>query len=258
MTSPDILAPPLEPRDRILVVGKTGTGKSHLVKTRLLSAHPRVVALDQKGEYVVGGSDAPPGMRALRAVSVDEFVELMTGADPADHGELAVAVQCFGRTWEQRADNVRTVIDTLADCRDLLVIVDEVALLPRESWQDLEYLACLSRSWGQPVVMVAQRATQIPKTAREQATRVVSFRQNALNDAAALVDLCGPDAERITSLPRFQYFYWHETHADLPYAAPAETHRQPTLEQTTARAAPSKTLTRRKAKRTAARKPKSP
>jgi thioesterase domain-containing protein len=71
-------------------------------------------------------------------------------------------------------------------------------------------LAVLSRAWGVPLVLVAQRAVSIPKTAREQVSKLISFRQSSPDDIAALAERIGAKAEKVAKLPRYEFVAWDE------------------------------------------------
>jgi hypothetical protein len=93
-----------------------------------------------------------------------------------------------------------------------VLVVEECALLKRAP-DALVYLATQSRHWGVPLVLIAQRAVRIHIDAREQCSKIISFRQSSPDDVAALVERCGAKAERVLTLPRFKFWSWDESQA---------------------------------------------
>jgi len=182
----------LQPHERLLVVGITGAGKSSYVQ-KIVKDAPRVVVWDYHGEY-----------KELEQVTVDEFSAKIEN----ENDNLRVAVKPEAKDLDDVSSEFVAFADLLPYSENHLTVIDEVGLLRGKAAGRLDYIATQSRHWSQPLVLVAQRATQIPKTAREQASKIVSFRQTSPDDVAALVDRIGEKAQRIKSLPRFQLVQW--------------------------------------------------
>lgn len=199
----------LAAHERKVVVGISGSGKSYHVKTRLVAKLARVVIWDPKDEYAED-SELGEGVEGIERVTVAEFAERLD----ADDGEpMRLAVVPEWSNVEGLCGAFRSFASLVKTARDVTLVVDEVALL-RGATGELEMLAILSRAWGVPLVMVAQRAVSIPKTAREQVSWLVSFRQSSPDDVAALAERIGEEkASRIPKLPRRQFVEWREAEA---------------------------------------------
>jgi len=203
----------LEPEDVVVVLGVRGTGKSFWAKQQILREHPRVVVYDPNEEYVTGAKGAPPNMRQLTPMHIDQFIDHMATTLAAERGQLAVAVHSPQRTRAERVQSFERFVSMIGDSRNLLLVIEETGDLPPECNDDLCHLARRSRHWGIPVVFIAQRATDIPKTAREQMSYLVSFRQSDPADVRAIRERIGPRADAIANLPRRVPFVWHESEA---------------------------------------------
>ena len=195
----------LEARDVLLVLGIRGTGKSQWTAREVVAAAPRVMVWDPHAEY-------PTTTRRnldhiLDAIGADGCSPLLESA------ELSLSVVPTWRTRAELAEQFDLFVSLVESVGGCVVVVEEAGLLQGNGRETLEYLATQSRHWQTPVVLVAQRATQISKTAREQATAIVSFRQNDPSDVDALVERCGAAAERVRSLPQFESFAWDESQA---------------------------------------------
>jgi hypothetical protein len=196
----------LAPHERKVVIGVTGAGKSHYVKHGDARSE-RVVIWDPKDEYA---DDCEEGVPGVERVTLADFAARLD-ADDGDEMRLAVVPE-----WADPAelcDEFRAFAALVKTARDVTLIVDEVALL-RGAEGSLVMLAVLSRAWGVPMVMLAQRAVSIPKTAREQASWIVSFRQSSPDDIDALSRVIGEEkAARVAKLPRRECIEWRETEA---------------------------------------------
>lgn len=212
----------LEPRDRALFLGKTGSGKSRKAK-QLLALHQqrrgaRIVAFDPHDEYSRQGKaseyiDLGP---LKHRVTVDELALNPERWLDAEDVSLAVVPDTQGGR--------RAVAEDFSDlCRivgwsgDLLFCVDEVGYFGDYAEEDLEDAACQLRHQGIALALVAQRATQIPKTARAQASVIYSGRQDDPDDVNALRKIAGEDfAERVQRLAPGQLEHWRDSFKPTP------------------------------------------
>lgn len=186
----------LKPHDVLLVIGVRGTGKTRWTQENIVKRKKRVVVFDPHGEYET---------RETRTIE-----ELTHDTEPLDRELVNLAVVSEWRTPSDLAEQFAIFCDLVSTSENLSIVVDEVGLLTRHGVDSVEYVACQSRHWNSPLILVAQRAVQIPKTAREQASKIISFRQSSPDDAAALVERCGEAAEKVRVLPRYQHFSWCE------------------------------------------------
>lgn len=194
----------LEAHQVELIVGKRGTGKSTAAKLQLaelLKRKHRAVAFDPHDEFSGKGRAnehvflGPLADRIL----VDELIRNPTLLDDEN---LSLAVVPRLRQRDAAAD-FEDFADLIQQTGDLVALVEEVGLLSDYCRDALNTLATQSRHYGMPLVLIAQRMTQIPKTARTQASVTVSFLQTNPDDLDALVDLADGDktlAARVSRL----------------------------------------------------------
>jgi len=201
----------LQPHDRALVLGITGAGKSYYAMHNIVKPAPRVVVFDPHGEY----ADACD----LDEVSLGELLEepaLLTYADVRlavvpdewdEPRELAEALKDLSRVLKRTAVDER---DPKAPVT--LLVIEECGVMRPYADGTLAMLATQARHWKMPLVLVAQRAVQIPPNARDQASRIVTFRQKSADDVDALAARIGEaKAARVPLLPRRKFVSWHES-----------------------------------------------
>lgn len=204
----------LEPHDVVIIVGKRGCGKSHWAKALAgseLAAAARVVAFDPHDEYSQKGRSSPQvSLGPLRErATVDQLLERPELLD-AKRLSLAVVPECGA---DEMADAFREVAELISATGRLTFIADEIGEYSDEAAGTLNSLATQSRHYETALVLVAQRMTQIPKTARTQASTLHTFLQSNPEDLDALVKLTGDRdfAARVARLPRRKNLTWRDT-----------------------------------------------
>ncbi len=191
----------LLPHDRVTVTGITGSGKTHYVTHELVQSASRVVVWDPKGEY------------DLEHVTLDELAD---DPDMLDAERVRLAVVPTSEDLDELSEDFVVFVGLVkGSAGGFALIIDEVVLLEGRARRMLAYIATQSRSWGDgvPLVLVSQRATDIPKTARVQASRIVSFRQTDPDDVGALREVIGERADQVPRLARYESVCWHESEA---------------------------------------------
>jgi hypothetical protein len=187
-----------------VVIGITGAGKSHYAKKRVMEHVGRVAVWDIKREY------------PLEQVTIEEFMS-EASANLLDRADLRIAVVPSTAGYadlEELSEKFAAFGKVMRTAHECLLVVDEIGILDGAALRELVYLAALGRDWGLAMVLVAQRAVQIPLTARSQASRIVSFRQTTRRDIDALADIIGTDlAEQVPALPRHKCVEWDEADA---------------------------------------------
>lgn len=195
----------LEAKDRVLVIGSTGFGKSWYVAHEIVAKAGRVDVFDAKAEY------SSKDYAGLTAVAFDEWI---ARRGLLDEGYHRIATQPTWRTPEDlslRFGAWTSILSTHNPKSGLLVaVIEECGALRKYANEYLEWIACQSRAWNVPAVFVGQRAVHVSPTVREQASLVVAFRQQGTEDLKALVERFGPDFERCSDLGVGQYVLWDQ------------------------------------------------
>jgi hypothetical protein len=185
----------LKSHDVVLVVGIRGAGKSYWIERHIVRKQKRVVVWDPHAEY-----------KTQERKTLDELVQ---DANILDREALSLSVVPAWRRTSEVAEQFEIFTDLCASAEGLTIVVEETGLL-RHASESVECMACQSRHWDSPLVLCAQRAVQVPKTAREQLSHVVSFRQSSPDDVEALVERCGDGANKVRTLPRREFWQWCE------------------------------------------------
>lgn len=208
----------LTARDRLVVVGKTGYGKSRWVKTlcaELQARGRRIVVFDPCDEYSVQGRETDETeLGPLRQRMTAR--ELYRNPQALDARTLSLALvpdrddpQDVARDFERCAELVRAT-------GGVVFVVEEVGYFAEHCASKLKAAATVYRKDGVAVVFVSQRAVQVPLTARSQASTIIAFHQDEPQDLAALDERCGralPDiADKLPRLRVGECVTWR----DLP------------------------------------------
>lgn len=203
----------LASRDRLLVVGKTGTGKSHWVKRQLTEwiGQHRVIVFDPCDEYSQLGRKGEALGPLRQRCTVEELLEDTRGW--MDRKDLALAVVSDGDP-EEVASDFETVADLVKHTGRLVFVAEEVGYYGEHCQSRLKAVATMYRHREVAAVFVSQRAIQVPLTARSQASVVVAFKQDEPDDLEALRKRCGlavPDiADRVARLRVGESVTWRD------------------------------------------------
>lgn len=202
----------LDPKDRLMIVGKTGTGKSTLAKELcgLWMKRHRVVCFDVCDEYSQKGRRS----REVRLGPLRERVtleQLHKKLELLDDPNLALSV-VPSDDEEECARDFEDLAELVKHTGDLVFIVEEVGFFGELAAARINQVATMFRHYGVAVVFVAQCAVQVPKKARRQLSALVSFRQDDPDDLSALESLAGETfAERVSRLAAGEHADWRDS-----------------------------------------------
>lgn len=178
-------------RNKIVVIlGRKGSGKSTLARS-IVKRLRRVVIFDPHEEY--------PAVRCRSIAALVSFMEL-------EHHKPTFRVAC---TFDDM-DEYETAIAVVREVGNMWIIVEELNFFV-DCWsRDKPYLDLIrfGRHDRVSILLIAQRAAEIPKLFTSQADAIVSFRQSEPRDLDYLTKIGHVGAEgaaRIAALPELHY-----------------------------------------------------
>lgn len=181
----------IEARERRAFVGKTGTGKSTRAKAFLglaLDEGWRVCGFDPHNEFSKEGRPSKQVTLGplARSMTVEEF--LAGDAEQLlDEPKLSLALVPRPRPRDM-AEDFKELVPLIRATGRLMFFADELGLWGEYCQDELDELATQSRHDDVPLVLVAQRMVQIPKTARTQVSHLNSGLQDEPSDLDAIAN----------------------------------------------------------------------
>jgi nucleoside-triphosphatase THEP1 len=205
----------LDPRDRLAILGKTGTGKSNLAKllaAEMMRRGIRIVAYDPEDEWSQLGRERDGEVTLgplIARITADEL--RFNGAAILDSEALALAV-VPDDDLDQAAADFEYLADLVKHTGHVCLIIDETGTLQLRAAEKLDAVFTRWRKYSVPVVCIAQRAVQVPKTARGQLSQIICFRQDDVSDVAALAERVRDEAwlARVPTLADGEFLYWRD------------------------------------------------
>ncbi|QRN92841.1 type IV secretion system DNA-binding domain-containing protein [Archangium violaceum] len=220
-------------QDVVLFVGKRGTGKSTRAKAAAagcMARRQRVIAFDPFDEWSQLG-------RATKHVTLGplpqrlESWQLLADPELLHRPGLAAAIVPASRDPQERGVFFSRLVEAIGDAAEedsefsLVVFADEVGNWGQYARKALSIMACESRHWGAPFCPVMQRAVQLEKTARTQASQINSGRQDDPEDLDALAEVAGATfADEVSRLAPREWRHWTDA-VDAPRAQKVQKKR---------------------------------
>lgn len=208
-------SPRLASYEVVTILGKRGSGKSNTGKQLAadeLAAGARVVAVEIHDEWSQKGR--PSKERKLGPLAEHASVDQVIDSEGSifDRKKLSLAVVLRGGRAE-RAEQLNEIGPMIRQTGNLTLFLEEVGSYSQGAYAEIEEIATQSRHFSVPVVFVAQRAVQIPKTARDQSSRIITGLQDDPDDLKWIAKKCGEDfAAQVSRLPRGKLVEWRDQH----------------------------------------------
>ena len=172
-----------------LVVGASGTGKTHWLKERLADwskVYPRIVIADPRGQF----KDVRP------AVGIDTLGRwLHSGASG------------IRNVWARSVAERKYIGELVWLFGDVLLIADEFSRYAAGSkfrWPVWDRIVEEGRSYGISLVATTQRPTMIPVIVRANMTDVTAFRCRVKADAQWVSEFTGTPTADLLAMPRYE------------------------------------------------------
>lgn len=188
------------PRERILVVGATGEGKSTFVRS-FIDPVWRVVAYDPENEY-----------SSLRSMTVDEFDARWR---EFRYGVVRQAVRPASGERERGVDGAHErfcqVVNRIAEAggSELLVVHEESSAYagpsPGETYPWLTHQVLRGRKRGLSMLLTTQHVHLVPSLYRANASRIIAYAVEGPKANAALEEVLGEHAPLLHQLKPFHY-----------------------------------------------------
>lgn len=183
-----------------LVVGKTGYGKSRLVKESIRMLD-RLVVFDVMNEY--------DQLKDIQLVnSIDDFISLLKSA--GQHGSI------FVRVVLKSQDQYETCFSACNIVGNLTVVIEEISNFSSSHSLSpaLEQLVRFGRHVDISLIGISQRFADIGLLLRNNFDVLVTFNLSAPNDIKYLAEIpfIGDIAYEIPNLSRDEYFFFTNYH----------------------------------------------
>lgn len=178
---------PRTQRDVVLIVGRSGSGKSRLAAA-LTRSHDRLL--------VQGYAEDFPGI--VLAKTLDDFFDRIEG-------------EKFRVHYEPSAEEEGVVFLAAALLKNCTVLIDEADLLPNPKYASYySHAITRGRHDGTHLYLATVRPYGMPPEIVGQCTHLYSFRMHLPRDLDYIKNLTGDDRipQIIRTLPRFSYVHW--------------------------------------------------
>jgi len=191
----------LRSNDRVLAVGKTGSGKTAAIKALLWNQLDRVVFVDIKGrEY-----------RDLQTPVLDS-IDDVHAALFAEREEDRLLKFCY-RPQRPDLDTFDAVCRLCYERQNIHLIADELKTIYHGSGLTEHHNLIMTngRDAGVGMTSTTQRPKRIPLEAMSEAEHVLAFRLKLKDDRDRLAEIIGTDAaEHVGRLDPWHFVYDHD------------------------------------------------
>jgi hypothetical protein len=198
------------PADLEIIVGNRGMGKSHAARVRTANVR-RLLAWDPMRDE----DDLGAGRVTVNQLEkLEDYFALHPRQRGLFQGVLRLAVR--PTSWDDQSllDQVERTCRVAYRVGGLCFKLDELGAIvapPRPPPGALLRVIAEGRHRAVSLVLVAQRFAQVPVLARDNATRIICFRQAGPDDADDLVARVGDLGARVRSLPERHFLEWTPT-----------------------------------------------
>lgn len=218
----------LVPHDRVVIVGKVGSGKSTYAKRLIaeqLSAGARALAFDPNDENSRHGEKKQHvDLGPLRdRCTVDELLaNAARGGTWLERADLSLAVVPESKMPDALAEDVEALHALVATEGDMVVLLEEMGLYRDTAAMILRVWGTQSRHYGKkgsPLIACAQKLVLIEKSLRDQCSILVTGVQTDPEDLDTIEKIVRPSlgedgakkfAHDVATLPRPGLLGWSE------------------------------------------------
>ena len=205
-------APKLPPSERVFVTGVSGSGKTEFIYRRVLPRFPRLLLIDQTGEWSQRFPD--------RGIVYGYDATVAKLREQVGYREWWVFAYLEKEELERLAEKVLVPVPNprkgfSANVGGMALYLDEVDVVCPNSRTTpaLQHLWRRGRHASLSVVAASQRPAQVSKEVVSQCNQIVTLAQHEPNDVAYLTKLLGKPvaAQMLAHVNRVQYgaFVWY-------------------------------------------------
>lgn len=192
---------------RMVVYGRSGSGKTHLVKEQFLTICDRVVIIDPEEEYA-----DQKGFQTLYSLAA-----LLDVLHDCHDSSFKVCFVPDARFEEQQLHEVSCLIERLQEPykqkksdKKVLLVVDEMhmsfPLNMRDEFYGFKLLCRRGRKRGINIIGITQRPADVGKAIRANLDRLIAFNFSDPADLKVIREILGSEAEtKVQSLQQYQY-----------------------------------------------------
>lgn len=201
----------ISPRDMVFICGKSGSGKSHFVKTLLLPRLPKWILWDYKHEYY------PQNYRGC--IETHDIHVLITAYNRG-------APRIIFKPWDKSEFAFNTFCACILQMVNTTLIVEEVDQYAT-SYKITPNLKTLvnvgSSGRGIGLITIARRTKRVNPDILSNAHHIIAFRQLRPEDLQYLAAFVGNEIYKLPELPQY-YFIWYFDGSPYTQEQPGSTH----------------------------------